>query len=101
MSPTRCCRRRTGSPRDGRRPTADSAAVLTTDGSFSVRDLLDRAAGAAAAIGTGGRVLSVVDLTLPDRVGTALLGALAADGSLIQVTHAAARRSRPAGRDRP
>ena len=35
-------------------------------------------------------MLSVVDLTLPDRVCTALLGALAADGSLIQVTHAAA-----------
>ena len=74
-----------------RRPaaTADSAAVLTTDGSFSVGDLLARAARAAAAIGVGGRVLSVNDLTLPDRVGTALLGALAADGSLIQVTHAA------------
>ena len=34
-------------------------------------------------------MLSVVDLTLPDRVATTLLGALAADGSLIQVTHAA------------
>jgi hypothetical protein len=34
-------------------------------------------------------VLSVVNLTLPDRVCTALLGALAADGSLIQVTRAA------------
>jgi hypothetical protein len=33
--------------------------------------------------------LSVSDLTLPDRVCTALLGTLAADGSLIQVNHAA------------
>ena len=74
-----------------RRPaaTADSAAVLTTAGTFSVRDLLDRATRAAVAIGNGGRVLSVVNLTLPDRIGTALLGALAADGSLIQVTHSA------------
>lgn len=74
-----------------RRPAAaeDSAAALTTEGIFSVRDLLDRAARAAAIIGTGGRVLSIADLTLPERVSTALLGALAADGSLIQVTHAA------------
>jgi uncharacterized protein (TIGR03089 family) len=68
---------------------ADSAAALTTEGSYSVRELLDRAAKAAAAIGSGGRVLSIADLTLPDRVCTALLGALAADGSLIQVTRAA------------
>jgi hypothetical protein len=74
-----------------RRPAADadSAAVLTTDGSFSVREVLDRASRAGELIGAGGRVLSVVNLTLPDRVCTALLGALAADGSLIQVTRAA------------
>ena len=74
-----------------RRPAAaaESTAVLTTEGSYSVGDLLDRAARAAEQIGPGGRVLSVVDLTLPDRVGSALLGALAADGSLIQVTRAA------------
>jgi uncharacterized protein (TIGR03089 family) len=75
-----------------RRPaaTAESVAVLTTDGSFSVGEILNRAARAGELIGSGGRVLSVVNLTLPDRVCTALLGALAADGSLIQVTHAAA-----------
>jgi hypothetical protein len=74
-----------------RRPAAeaDSAAVLTTDGSVSVREVLDRASQAGELIGAGGRVLSVVNLTLPDRVCTALLGALAADGSLIQVTRAA------------
>ena len=37
-------------------------------------------------------MLRTVDLTLPDRVGSGLLGALAADGSLIQVTHESADR---------
>ena len=62
---------------------------MTAAGSVTVAELLDRAAEAGGAIGSGGRVLSTVDLTLPDRVSTGLLGALAADGSLIQVTAAA------------
>ncbi|MGS0686132.1 TIGR03089 family protein [Nakamurella sp. GG22] len=69
---------------------ADSVAVVTNDGSVTITELLDRTARAAEAIGPAGRVLSTVDLTLPDRVCSALLGALAADGSLIQVTHEAA-----------
>jgi uncharacterized protein (TIGR03089 family) len=70
-----------------RRPgaTADSVAMITTDGSISVGDVLDRSRAAGAALGTGGRILSVLDLTLPDDVCVSLLGALAADGSLIQV----------------
>ena len=75
-----------------RRPGADanSVAVVTNDGSVTISELLDRTARAAEAIGPAGRVLSTLDLTLPDRVCSALLGALAADGSLIQVTHEAA-----------
>ena len=75
-----------------RRPgaAADSPAVVTTDGTYSVTEILDRTARAAAAVGPAGRVLSTVDLTLPGRVCAALLGALAADGSLIQVTREAA-----------
>lgn len=74
-----------------RRPaaTAQDAAALTTEGTFSTRELLDRAAAAAERIGPGGRLLSVADLTLPNRVCSVLLGALLADGSLIQVVHAA------------
>ena len=40
---------------------------------------------AAAAIGQGGRLFSVMDLTLPHGVAAGVLGALAADGSLIQI----------------
>ena len=71
-------------------PADDSAAVVTGSGTFSVQDLLDRAAAASLRIGPAGRVLSTADLTLPDTVGTALLGALAAEGSLIQVSRPAA-----------
>jgi uncharacterized protein (TIGR03089 family) len=71
-------------------PDAESAAAVTGSGTYSVRDLLALASAASVRIGTGGRVLSTADLTLPDAVGTALLGALAADGSLIQVTRPAA-----------
>src|SRR6478735_1987886 len=55
-----------------RRPaaTVDSVAVLTTDGSFSVGEILRRATRAGELLGSGGRVLSVVNLTLPDRVCT-------------------------------
>lgn len=83
-----------------RRPGADtdSVAVVTNDGSFSIAEVLDRTARAAEAIGPAGRVLSTVDLTLPDRVCSALLGALAADGSLIQVTHEAAADRAALGR---
>ncbi len=70
-------------------PVADSLAAVTNDGSFSIADLLHRASAAAGHIGPGGRVLSTVDLTLPGRVCTAMLGSLVADGSLIQVTHEA------------
>jgi uncharacterized protein (TIGR03089 family) len=70
-------------------PTADSTAAMTTESSFTVHELLGRAAVAAERNGPAGRLLSVSDLTLPDRVCTALLGTLAADGSLIQVNHAA------------
>src|SRR6478735_12766346 len=70
-----------------RRPaaTVDSVAVLTTDGSFSVGEILRRATRAGELLGSGGRVLSVVNLTLPDRVCTARPGALPAAGRLIQV----------------
>lgn len=66
---------------------ADSVAVATNDGAVTTGELLDRTVRAAAVIGPAGRVLCTVDLTLPDRVCSALLGALAADGSLIRVTH--------------
>ena len=77
------------SPR-GPAPGADSAAVQTGAGTFSVQQMLDQATAASLRIGPAGRVLSTADLTLPDRVGAVLLGALAADGSLIQVTREAA-----------
>ena len=67
-------------------PDSDARAAVTNEATFSVGDLLQRAAAAAQAIGPGGRVLSTVDLTLPERICTAVLGALLADGSLIQVT---------------
>lgn len=68
-------------------PGPDSPAAVTDDDTFTIADLLDRATATAEAIGPGGRVLSKVDLTLPGPVCTAVLGALVADGSLIQVTH--------------
>lgn len=70
-------------------PLSSSPVAVTAGGSNSVQDLLTAATAAAARIGPGGRVLSVVDLTLPGAVATALLGTLAADGSLIQVTGSA------------
>ena len=70
-------------------PGGDSPAAVTNDASFSIADFLERATAAGQAIGPGGRVLSIADLTLPDRICTAVLGALVADGSLIQVTHEA------------
>ena len=75
-----------------REPAAapDAVAVIVASGTVSVSEMLDRSARAGLAIGAGGRVLSTVDLTLPDAVCAGLLGALAADGSLIQVTPAAA-----------
>jgi uncharacterized protein (TIGR03089 family) len=80
-----------------RRPgvTADSAAMLTADGPISVAEILGRARRAGVGIGPSGRVLSVLDLSLPDVVCDGLLGALAADGSLIQVVGRAA--ADPAG----
>lgn len=66
-------------------PGADSAAIRTASGATSVAELLQLARRAAERIGPGGRVLSVIDLTLPDGVSAGLLGALAADGSLVQV----------------
>jgi uncharacterized protein (TIGR03089 family) len=71
-------------------PVAASAAVVTSGASLSIRDVLDRAASAGARIGEGSRVLSVLNLELPEVVCAGLLGALVADGSLIQVTQAAA-----------
>ena len=70
-----------------RRPGAgsDSAAVMTSAGPVSVGELIALARTAGDAIGPGGRVLSALDLTLPDAVCAGLLGALAADGSLVQV----------------
>jgi len=75
-----------------RRPgaSADSPAVTTIAGGLTISEILDRTDGFAATIGSGGRVLSTVDLTLPDPVVTGLLGALAADGALIQVVGPAA-----------
>jgi len=75
-----------------RRPGAPAAspAAITTSGSLTITEILDRADSAAAVIGLGGRVLSTVDLTLPNAVILGLLGALAADGALIQVVGAPA-----------
>jgi uncharacterized protein (TIGR03089 family) len=71
-------------------PLADSAAVITAAGALKINDILDRAAAAAAVIGSAGRVLCTVDLALPDPVILGLLGALAADGAFIQVLGPAA-----------
>lgn len=72
-------------------PGLDSPAAITHDATtVSIADLLGRATAAAQAVGPGGRVLSTVDLTLPDLVCDTLLGALVADGSLIEVTREAA-----------
>ena len=71
-------------------PPADFAAVITAAGSLVITEVLDRAVAAGAVIGSGGRVLSTVDLTLPGPVILGLLGALAADGALIQVVGPAA-----------
>jgi uncharacterized protein (TIGR03089 family) len=70
-----------------RRPgaSAGSAAVLTAAGALTIDELLDSAESAAAQIGSGGRLLSTIELTLPGPVCLGLLGALAADGALIQV----------------
>jgi uncharacterized protein (TIGR03089 family) len=65
--------------------SAASTAVTTVAGRLTLGEILDRADAAAATIGSGGRVLSTVDLTLPDPVVSGLLGALAADGALVQV----------------
>jgi uncharacterized protein (TIGR03089 family) len=75
-----------------RRPgaSADSPAVVTTTGQQTIGEILDRAEAAATVIGPAGRVLSTVDLTLPDPVSLGLLAALAADGALIQVVGPAA-----------
>ena len=70
-------------------PIADSPAVVTNDGPVTIAEVLLRATTAAEIIGQAGRVLSTVDLTLPDRICTAVLGSLVADGSLIQVTREA------------
>ncbi len=70
----------------GPAPAADSLAAVTAAGSFSVAELVELAAGAGALIGPAGRVLSTLDLALPESVVTGLLGSLSADGSLIQVT---------------
>ncbi|HEY5149260.1 MAG TPA: TIGR03089 family protein [Mycobacterium sp.] len=69
----------------GAGPAPDSPAVLTAAGATSVVDLLDQARAAAAAIGSGGRLFAVDPPTLPHGVVAGVLGALAADGSLIQI----------------
>jgi len=69
----------------GAGPEPDMPAVLTAAGPTSVAELLDQARESAAAIGPGGRVFSVLDLTLPRGVATGVLGSLAADGSLVQI----------------
>jgi uncharacterized protein (TIGR03089 family) len=70
-----------------RRPgaRADSVAVSTAAGALTITDVLDRAAAAAVVIGGGGRVLSTAEPRLGDSIYVGLLGALAADGALIQV----------------
>ncbi|MEP6559957.1 MAG: TIGR03089 family protein [Nakamurella sp.] len=70
-----------------RRPgsRADSIAVITGSATLTISDVLDRAEDAATTIGRGGRVLSTVEPALPDQICLGLLGALAADGALIQV----------------
>ena len=67
------------------RGQAPTDAVLTDRGTVTVADLLEGARAAGDRIGEGGRVLSVLEMSLPDLVTAGLLGALAADGSLIQV----------------
>jgi uncharacterized protein (TIGR03089 family) len=69
----------------GTGPDADTPAVLTASSPTSVAELLEQARGSASAIGQGGRVFSVVVLTLPRGVVASMLGALAADGSLVQI----------------
>lgn len=69
----------------GAGPGPDSPAVLTAAGATSVAELLERARGSASAIGQGGRVFSVVDLALSQGVVAGVLGALAANGSLVQI----------------
>ena len=69
----------------GAGPAADSPAVLTATGATSVAELLERARASASAIGPGGRLFSIEDLTLPYGVVGGPLGALAADGSLVQI----------------
>ena len=67
-------------------PAPESAAVTTQSGVTTVADLLASARRSAGRIGPGGRVLSMMDMTLPQGVAAGLLGALDADGSLVQVT---------------
>jgi len=69
----------------GAGPAPDSPAVITAAGTTSVAELLDEARASAAAIGPGGRLFSVGALTLPRGVVAGVLGALAADGSLVQI----------------
>ncbi len=66
-------------------PDPEMPAVLTAAGPTSVAELLRQARESAAALGHGGRVFSVLDLTLPLGVVAGMLGSLAADGSLIQI----------------
>lgn len=88
-------------------PDPEMPAVLTATGMTSVAELLEQAVESAAAIGQGGRVFSVLDLTLPLGVTAGMLGALAADGSLVQIgpgfpdgTDLTARRAAVAGDER-
>lgn len=69
------------------RPAAawSSTAIVTSAGRVTIAEVIENARQAAARIGTGGRLLSAVEPTLPEAVCKGLLGALAADGSLIQV----------------
>ena len=68
-------------------PVAGGHTVLQT--ATGVQDLgtvLAAAAAAGAALGDGARLLTDVPWTLPDGIVSALLGPLAADGSLVQLT---------------
>lgn len=67
--------------------TLDSTdpALRTADTELSVGDLLGIAQAAAERFGSGARVLSEVNWTMPDPLLPLVLGCLAADGSLVQL----------------
>lgn len=67
--------------------TAGDTVLQTAAGGLDLAAVLAAARTAGAAIGDNARLLTNLAWTLPDGIVNALLGPLAADGSVVQLTH--------------